>query len=52
MIGGHHPVLYFQIQVTEKYSTAMCYDGDYGEDVRLYGNLHILDEKWFEEAFI
>ena len=24
-IGGHHPVLYFQIQVTEKYSTAMCY---------------------------
>ena len=23
-IGRHHPVLYFQIQVTEKYSTAMC----------------------------
>ena len=24
-IGGHHPVLYFTTQITEKYSTAMCY---------------------------
>ena len=24
-IGGHHPVLYFKTQITEKYSTAMCY---------------------------
>ena len=23
-IGGHHPVLYFTTQITEKYSTAMC----------------------------
>ena len=23
-IGGQHPVLYFQIQMSEKYSTAMC----------------------------
>ena len=22
---GYHPVLYFQIQITERYSTAMCY---------------------------
>ena len=26
-IGGHHPVLYFQIQETEKYSTVMRYPG-------------------------
>ena len=25
-IGGHHPVLYFTTQITEKYSTAMCYN--------------------------
>ena len=24
-IGGHHPVLYFTTQITEKYSAAMCY---------------------------
>ena len=24
-IGGHHPVLYFTTQITEKYCTAMCY---------------------------
>ena len=24
-IGGHHPVLYFDTQMTKKYSTAMCY---------------------------
>ena len=23
-IGGHHPVLYFDTEMTEKYSTAMC----------------------------
>ena len=26
-IGGHHPVQYFQIQETEKYSTVMRYPG-------------------------
>ena len=26
-IGGRHPVLYFTIQVTEKYSAAMYYSG-------------------------
>ena len=25
-VGGPNPVLYFQIQVTEKYSSAMCYE--------------------------
>ena len=24
-IGGHYPVLYFNTQITKKYSTAMCY---------------------------
>ena len=27
-IGGRHPVLYFTIQVTEKYNTAMYYRAD------------------------
>ena len=27
-IGGHHPVLYFTTQITEKYSTAKCWGED------------------------